>query len=275
MQTQSYDITQEYVSPSEELLRLHAQLLLSWEKEARLLRWLGLTDGMTVLELGSGPGFVTEKVRQIVPNSHITVLDADAGMLQRAEAYLSQKGVTAVTLTHATADSTTLPANQFDFIIARYLFQHLANPQAVIKEAQRLLKPGGILAIIDVDGALWGIVQPAFPQLETIHAKGARAQANNGGDRTIGRKLWRMLADAGFHNPQLDAFIYHSDELGIAPFLPQIDPARLLRALNDGAISLQEFTTAHALFEQFKQAANHYVMSVGLLASGQKKTGDV
>jgi hypothetical protein len=45
-----------------EIQRLKAQVLLSWEKEARTLKWFGLADGMNVLEAGSGPGFFTEKL---------------------------------------------------------------------------------------------------------------------------------------------------------------------------------------------------------------------
>lgn len=272
--TNSYNLQQEYTGPSAELKRLHAQLLLSWPQEARLLRWLGLEDGMAVLELGSGPGYVTEKLRQLVPHSPITALDADAGMLDCARAYVEEKGIPAVQFVHATATATTLPDNSFDFIIARYLFQHLAEPQRAAAEALRILRPGGRLVVIDVDGALWGVVRPAYPQLQAIHAKGGQHQASNGGNRLIGRELWKILQQAGFQQPQLDAFVYHSDELGLEPFLPQIDPARLLRATKEGRLSWQEFTTAHALFQQFQQAPNPYVMCVGLMASGVKAGAD-
>ena len=45
-----------------EIQRLKAQVILSWEKEACTLKWFGLTDGMNVLEAGSGPRFFTEKL---------------------------------------------------------------------------------------------------------------------------------------------------------------------------------------------------------------------
>ena len=40
-----------------EIQRLKAQVLLSWEKEARTLKWFGLANGMNVLEAGSGRDF--------------------------------------------------------------------------------------------------------------------------------------------------------------------------------------------------------------------------
>ena len=45
-----------------EIQRLKAQVILSWEKEARTLNRFGLTDGMNVLEAGSGPRFFTERL---------------------------------------------------------------------------------------------------------------------------------------------------------------------------------------------------------------------
>ena len=46
-----------------EIQRLKAQVHLSWEKEARTLKWFGLTDGMKVLEAGSGGIFHRKTVR--------------------------------------------------------------------------------------------------------------------------------------------------------------------------------------------------------------------
>lgn len=42
-----------------ELERLKVQALMGWKKEFRNLSWYGLQNGMKVLQLGSGPGFVT------------------------------------------------------------------------------------------------------------------------------------------------------------------------------------------------------------------------
>ena len=60
------------------LSRLHAQTLLSWEQEKRLLSWYGLQDGVTVLEVGSGPGFFTEQLLTVLPTSTITCMRAKA-----------------------------------------------------------------------------------------------------------------------------------------------------------------------------------------------------
>ena len=225
----SYEFDQENQDADSELARLRVQTLISWEREARLLGWLGLRDGLNVIELGSGPGFVTEQLLHGLPTSPITALDADREMLTRAAQYLGGVDDGRVTYVPASVTDTGLPDNTYDFAIARYLFQHLTDPLAAAKETLRLLKPGGKLAIIDIDAALWGIVEPTFPQLQAIYAK--TGQARRGGNRRIGRRLWRTLQAAGFVNVELEAFVYHSDDLGLEPFLPQLDPNRLLRSL--------------------------------------------
>ena len=49
-----------------EIERLRGQALWGWDKESRNLNWFGLIDGMSILEVGSGPGFVTEQFSPFV-----------------------------------------------------------------------------------------------------------------------------------------------------------------------------------------------------------------
>ena len=60
-----------------EIERLRRQALTVWDKESRNLTWFGLRDGMSILELGSGPGFITEQLLALCPNSHVTCVEID------------------------------------------------------------------------------------------------------------------------------------------------------------------------------------------------------
>ena len=68
----------------EEVERLKVQAMMGWHKEFRNLQWYGLQNGMSVLELGSGPGFVTEQLANILPDSEITALEIDSSLLDEA-----------------------------------------------------------------------------------------------------------------------------------------------------------------------------------------------
>jgi ubiquinone/menaquinone biosynthesis C-methylase UbiE len=232
------------------------------------LRRLGLRDGMEVLELGCGPGFVTERLCAGWPASAVTAVDLDPEMLRRARASVPSDGRARFVVADAMA--TGLPAQHYDFAIARYLFQHLRDPVAAAREALRILKPDGTLAVIDVDAALWGIADPVFPEVQAIYAKTGRAQAARGGDRLVGRKLWRILKAAGFTQLELDAFVYHSDALGLAPFASQLDPDRLLPFVRDGSITEEELSLVRDAHHRFLAAPDPYLLMVGLLASGKR-----
>jgi SAM-dependent methyltransferase len=67
-----------------ELQRLKAQVEISWQKEAGALRRLGVDRAASVLEMGSGPGFVTEKLLELVPEGSVTSVDVDAALIARA-----------------------------------------------------------------------------------------------------------------------------------------------------------------------------------------------
>jgi ubiquinone/menaquinone biosynthesis C-methylase UbiE len=272
--TRSYDPRNEGRGLENELQRLRTQTLLSWSREIRLLRMLGLQDGDTLLELGSGPGFVTEQLLMCLPRSTITALDHDPELIEWARVYLGAAVGDRVHLVQASASDTGLPESHFDFVIARYLFQHLVDPIQTAREMRRVLKPGGKLAIIDIDAALWGIVEPIFPEVASIYAKTGQFQAQHGGNRLIGRQLWRMLKAAGYQQIELEAFVYHSDALGVAPFAPQIAPDRLLPLLERGAISLREYQQAHMAYTRFLAAPDAYVLMAGLIACGETPTRD-
>jgi len=56
----------------------------------------------------------------------------------------------------------------FDFAIARFVLQHVGDPGIAAGEIRRLLRPGGVAAIIEVDMGLWGLVQPRVGGLDEI-----------------------------------------------------------------------------------------------------------
>ena len=264
----SYDPSAEAGGFEKETQRLEAQALVSWARELRLLRFLGLTDGMRVLDIGCGPGHVTAALARALPAARITAVDHDRDLLAIAA---NAPGVPGhVDFVEADADTIPVPANSFDFVIARYVFQHLPEPVAAAVEARRLLKPGGRLAVIDVDAALWGVAAPAFPEVAPIYAKTGRAQAERGGDRLIGRRLHRILREAGFDDVQLDAFVYHSDEEGLAAFDAQITPDRLAPLEARGVISPQEMTVVRSAYQRFLQAPDAFVLMLGFIGSGRK-----
>lgn len=249
----------------QELGRLQAQAALSFDIELECLQRLGMRDGVTLLELGCGPGAVTSRLRRAFPNSAIVALDANASLLARAENLKLDR----VTFVEADVCSTGLAGGTFDFILSRYLYQHLADPAAAAVEALRLLRPGGCHTVIDIDDDLWGIVEPRMGTSRAF-AQHAAAQTHRGGDRHVGRRLWRILRDSGYAGVALDLVNYHSDALGKNAFLPQLDPERLLACIDPRQLRLEDIAVLHAALADWKSDPSGFVLFVAFVASGRK-----
>ena len=220
--------------------RLRAQAELSWPREFKALTQAGLRDGMTVLEVGSGPGFITEALLRDLPNSHVTALELDPAMHDRARERLPQND--RVHIVQSSILFTDLPNDVFDFAIARYVFQHLPAPDLAAAEIKRLLNRGGRLAILDIDDDLPGLVRPALPAFATLGQRVRDHQARLGGNRHVGRTLWRVLVEGGFDNVDLSGVIVHSDELGLEAFRPQFEPRRYRPFVGPGGLSADEWS---------------------------------
>ncbi|MEG4346919.1 class I SAM-dependent methyltransferase [Microcoleus sp. A003_D6] len=253
-----------------EIQRLKAQVLISWFKEARTLKWFGLADGMNVLEAGSGPGFFTEKLLELLPNSSVTAVEIDPVLHEKAVEYLHEKAGDRVNHVQASVADTGLAANTFDFAIARLLFVHLPDPVAAAREICRILKPGGKLVIVDSDADLFWLTNPPL-SAEIVREKWKQVMALRGGNLSIGRNLCRILKEAGFVNVDLEAVVSHSDIIGIEAFQPLLDSGPILQMVKQGLISESEIASYLVSMDEFVAAGDgRLMMSFWLMACGEK-----
>jgi ubiquinone/menaquinone biosynthesis C-methylase UbiE len=250
----SYDLSR--FDPDREMKRLRTQTLLTWRKEARQLTWYGLRDGMAVLELGSGPGFVTEQLLDLVPHGTITTVERDPAMIERAAGYLRGKGEGRLRSLQGSVMAMDLPDACMDFALARFLFEHLPDPVGAAREILRVLKPGGTLALVDVDDGFAGLYEPERPELEQLIMRAAyEMQRADGGNRHIGRFFLRILREAGYQQRDLDLVVWHSG------FLDDDDARRMITDLfadddltplvKAGYLTEQQLAELHAADERW------------------------
>lgn len=255
---------------ADEIARLRTQVALSWPVEQRRLAMLGITDGQRILEPGCGPGFVTERLAAWLPHSGIVALDMDRRMLEHARTVVDRGGAgTRVMFLAACAEAIGLRAGSVDVAISRYVFQHLGDPVMAAAEIRRVLRPGGIHVIIDVDDGLWGLAEPAFPEFAAWHQVRAATQRTRGGDRFRGRHLARILRAAGYVHVELDVFAYHSDTLGLPAFCPQLHPDQFLPLVNEGLLRIEDYLRAYVRNHQFLNSPEAFLLCVGFIAYGE------
>jgi len=204
---------------AEELERLKLQARIALSLEQDIWTHAGLASGMDVLDLGCGPGVIScELARRIGPDGRVTGLDVSAELI--AVAGQIRTSEQAVNVTFATGSAYNLPFsdNQFDFIYARLLFQHLRDPQRALAQVRRVLKPGGIFCLLDVDDN-WTSFAPASAAFIRFIRMAGAAQRRRGGNRMIGSQAYGLLAAAGFVDVATRIYPLTSETIGIRAFL--------------------------------------------------------
>jgi arsenite methyltransferase len=110
-----------------------------------------LQPGQVVLDLGSGAGLdVLLSARRVAPGGHAYGVDMTDEMLELANRNAKKSGVSNATFLKGTIENVPLSDASVDVVISNCVINLAEDKGAVIKEAFRVLRPGGLFAVADM-----------------------------------------------------------------------------------------------------------------------------
>ena len=197
-----------------EIERLHAQGR-SFAPDARaMLELIGVRPGWVCLDLGCGPRGITDLLSERVgPTGRVVGLDKDAEFLAHASAHAPGN----VEFRLGDVYDAGLPAATFDLVHMRFVASTAGNPEALLREAMRLTRPGGVVALQEPDVETFSCYPPN-PAWDRLLTAVLAVFASVGSDIYLARRLYGLARDAGL----LDVH-YRPCLIGIRAHDPMVD----------------------------------------------------
>ena len=148
--------------------------------------------------MGCGPGTITLGLARRA--GRVAGLDASEAMVEQARELAATSEVSNVTFEVGSAYELPYANESFDVVYAHQVMQHLGDPVRALREARRVLRPGGLVAVRDSDYQTM-VHAPVEPAIEHWRRLYHEVVAANGGEADAGRFLPGWVRAAGFVDP--------------------------------------------------------------------------
>lgn len=185
-----------------ELRRLSIQASLIDPITLRFLAAAGVSEGMRVLDIGSGAGHVSFLVASLVgPAGEVLGVDRSTAAVEAARAGARARSLDNVDF--QAGDPTEMVfAAPFDAVVGRYVLQFQPDPAAALRRVAGHVGPGGLVAFHELDwGGIWSFPPAALH--DRCCAWAVEAIRRSGAETNMGLKLYSTFVAAGLAEPQL------------------------------------------------------------------------
>jgi SAM-dependent methyltransferase len=197
-----------------EIERLRTQSKAMAPDALVMLDRIGPIKGWTCLDVGCGPGGITDLLSARVGSAgRVVGLDMDAEFLEHAR----RNAPSNVEFHLGDAYRADLPAGTFDLVHMRFVASTAGNPEQLLAEAARLARPGGIVALQEPDGSTLNCYPP-HPAWDRLKAVLLGVFKGVGADLQLAMRLYNLVHQAGFRDVE-----YRTALLGVRSIDPMVD----------------------------------------------------
>jgi ubiquinone/menaquinone biosynthesis C-methylase UbiE len=214
---------------------------------------------MTLLDVGCASGSITIGLAKAVEPGQVTGVDISKIEIERGQERAVDNKISNILFEVGSAYQLDFPDKSFDALFSHNVLEHLSAPDKALKEMHRVLKPGGIIGIRDLD---WGglLVAPMNEHMEkALEVWAAEFEKGEGGNARIGRELGRLLHEAGFVEIKMSASyeVYADPESRrtiVENYVTRfIEPSFLERVVGYGIITAEEMKAAYDAYHTWQE----------------------
>jgi ubiquinone/menaquinone biosynthesis C-methylase UbiE len=168
------------------------------EREAKsLLDRIGVQPGWRAIDVGCGPlGILDLLTDRLGPTGEAVGLEREPRLLEMGQTIFAQRGLRNARFVLGDVYSSGLPPASFDLVHTRLLLINLKEPEGALAELVAMARPGGIVAVQDIDQVPW-LCEPPHPIWEALVSAFLMVWRANGLDPLIGHRLPGLLRAAG------------------------------------------------------------------------------
>ena len=206
---------------------LRAQAEMIFPLERPVLERLGFGAMASLADLGCGTGQFAGRAAAAWPDLRVTGFDLFARHVELARELWPASEAPNLEFVEGDARETGFADDHFDGVSIRHVLHALPDASHVLGEAMRILKPGGLLYVLDEDYAGLLFDAPGDPARRLFH-DARPALVKHGTDLFRGRETYRDLRKAGFADVRVDPIVVDTSNTPREPF------ARMMRFWRDG-----------------------------------------
>lgn len=198
------DATYTLGRTSHETTRLIEQSRIYGPSTERFCKRAGISEGMRVLEIGSGAGDVALMLaKRIGPTGQVVGVDVNADILDTARQRAADTGLQNTEFIAGDARNLDF-SDKFDAVVGRFVLMYMANPPEAFANLMTHLKPGGIAAFQEPEYTLYPAVQhPDTPLMNQLIGWILDVFAHSGAHLNMGIGLYRAFVEAGLPPPTM------------------------------------------------------------------------